>query len=220
MSKRVTLVLLLLMTVVLSGCSGAESDWVGLFIDTWLTTNGLANFIGEEADVGKIIDYVFDEAVGAIAPSPEDTAIDAAEATIRDIEKADDLLESAFATNDMNKIKQAQQLRPDDFTYHEAEAAQWMVEGNGAAASSATTASDLLVIDFVEQGGDCRSARLNQLQTRRNILVQQLDDALVKKNLNVQSNINEEIGRVDDEIQKILAGDPNLFCTQIGADKQ
>jgi hypothetical protein len=215
---RTKLFLVILICLLLTGCSDGESFWVEAFMDTWLTSNGVATELGGEVNLEKLIGNLLDNAVDEVTNGEQATALDFAENNLNDIKEADELLETAITLNDPEDIKKAQELRPDDVTYVEAEAVIWLVSGNDAASRTSTTAADEITIQFVEKGGDCRSARLNQLQIRRKLLVEKLDDPLVKNSPNLEDKIYTEIGQVDDEIQKLTSGQPSLFCARFGAD--
>ena len=47
-----------------------------------------------------------------------------------------------------------------------------------------------------------------------------MNDIVVENTPAIEDSIWREIDMVDGEIQSILAGKANLFCAQIGADKQ
>ena len=189
MNKKTIILGILLTCIFLGGCSGAQSDWFAAAVETWFNVNGFAVQEGLEVDLDKLVGYLIDQAVDEYVNGDEANALDAARDILADIELADQYLENALDTNDTNDIKKARNLRPDDVTYVEAEVAIWMASGNNAAAMTAINESDLITANFVSQGGDCRSSRLNQLRVRREMLVGQLVVPSVKKDL----AINDEI---------------------------
>jgi hypothetical protein len=202
----------------LNGCSDAGADWFVTAVETWFNANGFAVQEGLEVDLDKMVGYLIDQAVDEYTNSDEANALDAARGTLADIELADQHLENALDSNNPNEIEKAKNLRPDDITYVEAEVAIWMTSGNNAAVRTSINESDRITANFVSQGGNCRAARLNQLRTRQEMLVRQLDDPTVENDIVVKDNINQMLGDVDSEIQSILGEADNLFCAQLGAD--
>ena len=219
MNKKTFILGMLLTCIFLGGCSDAQSDWFAVAAETWFNVNGFAVEEGLEVDLDKLVGNLIDQAVDEAVNGDEANALDAARDTLADIEQADQYLENALGSNNPNEIEKAQNLRPDDVTYVEAEVAIWMTSGNNAAVRTAINESDLITANFVSQGGDCRAARLNQLRVRQEMLVRQLDDPTVENDLVVKDNINQMLGEIDTEINAILGEAPNLFCAQLGADK-
>ena len=218
MNKKIVILCILLVSIFLGGCDGAQSDWFAAAVETWFNANGFAVQEGLEVDLDKLVGYLIDQAVDEYTNSEEANALDAARDTLRDIEQADQHLETALNTNNPNEIEKAQNLRPDDVTYVEAEVAIWITSGNNAAVRTAINDSDRITANFVVQGGNCRAARLNQLRTRQEMLVRQLDDPTVENDIVVKDNINQMLGDIDTEIQSILGEQENLFCARLGAD--
>ena len=219
MNKKIVILCMLLASIFLSGCDGAQSDWFAAAVETWFNVNGFAVQEGIEVDLEELVGNLIDQAVDDYVNGEEANALDAARDTLADIEMADQYLENALDTNSPNEIEKAQNLRPDDVIYVEAEVAIWMTSGNNAAVRTAINESDRITANFVDQGGDCRAARLNQLRTRQEMLVRQLDDPTVENDIVVKDNINQMLGDIDTEIQSILGEAQNLFCAQLGADK-
>jgi hypothetical protein len=209
---------MLLICISLSSCSDAELDWFATAVETWFNVNGIAVEEGLDVDLGEVAGLLIDQAVDEYTNSEQANALDFARENIEEMELADQHLENALDSNNPNEIAKAKELRPDDVTYVEAEVAIWMTSGNNAAVRTAINESDLITANFVSQGGNCRSARLNQLRTRQEMLVRQLDDPVVEKDLVVQDNIYHMLGEVDTEIQSILGESENLFCARLGAD--
>ena len=218
MSKKIVILGMLLASIFLSGCDGAQSDWFAVAVETWFNANGFAVQEGGEVDLDKLIGYLIDQAVDDYVNGEEANALDAARDSLADIEMADQHLETALNSNNPNEIAKAQNLRPDDVTYVEAEAAIWITSGNNAAVQTAINESDRITANFVVQGGNCRAARLNQLRTRQEMLIRQLDDPTVENDIVVKDNINQMLGDVDTEIQSILGDAENSFCARLGAD--
>lgn len=224
MNKNFVIVGIFLFCFLLSGCSGAQSDWFAASIEIWFNVNGFATQEGLDVDLDKLVGYLIDQAVDEYVNGEEANALDAARNTLEDIEKADHYLEAAFTSStiselsakSIDEIEKAQELRPDDITYQEAEVAIWMVNGNDAAVQSAISDSDKIVLDFIKQGGDCQSAILNQLRTRREMLIRQLDNLSIANDIVIKDNINQMIGEVDDEINRILSGEKIGFCEDLG----
>jgi len=218
MNKKTVILCMLLASIFLSGCDGAQSDWFALAVETWFNANGFAVQEGGEVDLDELAGYLIDQAVDDYVNGEEANALDAARDSLADIEMADQHLETALNSNNPNEIAKAQNLRPDDVTYVEAEVAIWMTSGNSAAVQTAINDSDRITANFVAQGGNCRNARLNQLRTRQEMLIRQLDDPAVKNDIVVKNDINQMLGDVDSEIQSILGEAENSFCARLGAD--
>lgn len=218
MNKKIVILGMLLASIFLGGCDGAQSDWFAAAVETWFNANGFAVQEGMEVDLDELVGYLIDQAVDDYVNGEEANALDAARDTLADIELADQHLENALGSNNPNEIEKAQNLRPDDVTYVEAEVAIWMTSGNNAAVQTAINDSDRITANFVAQGGNCRATRLNQLRTRQEMLVKQLDDPTVENDIFVKDNINQMLGDVDTEIQSILGEAENSFCARLGAD--
>jgi len=218
MNKKILFLVMFIACLFLNSCSGAGLDWFATAIETWFDANGFAVEEGLEVDLEKLVGHLIDQAVDDYTNSEEANAIDAAKDVLEDIELADQYLENSLNTNSVSEIEKAQELRPDDITYVEAEVAIWMTTGNNAAVRTSINESDLMTANFVDQGGDCRSARMNQLRIRQEMLVKQLDDPVVENDLVVQDNIYQMLGDIDHEINGLLGEADNLFCAQLGAD--
>lgn len=216
MNKKIITLGMVLVCIFIGSCSDAQLDWFAASADVWLNLNGLAVQEGLEVDLDKLVGYLIDQAVDEYTNSDEANSLDAARDTLADIEQADQYLETALDSNNPNEIEKAQNLRPDDVTYVEAEVAIWMTSGNNAAVQTAMNESDRITANFVVQGGNCRTARLNQLRTRQEMLIRQLDDPTVENDIVVKDNINQMLGDVDTEIQAIIGEAENLFCDRIG----
>ena len=221
MNKNTVIIILLLSCLLLTGCSGAQSDWLAIAFASWFNTNGLATQEGD-VDLGKLGGYVAGQTVGIFTNSNEANALVAARDVLVDIEQADDYLKSGLRNNNVAEIEKAQELRPEDFTYHEAEAAIWAVEGNGAAVQSSFTESDKIAGYSIKQAGKqngiCRTTRLSQLRTRRDMLVTQVDDVDNVRDSPTHDEMINLIDQVDAEINALVAGAPNDFCVSLGEE--
>ena len=223
MNKKIITLGMVLACIFLGSCSGAQSDWFFASADVWLNINGIAVQEGLEVDLDKLVGFLIDQAVDEYTNSEEANALDAARGTLADIEQADQYLEQAFTSStvselagkSIDEIKKAQELRPDDITYHEAEVAIWMVNGNEAAAQSAMDKSDKMVIESIDQGMDCKSALLNQMRIRREMLIRQLDNPSVENDIVTKDNINQMIGKVDDQILRNNSLEGDWYCHDI-----
>jgi hypothetical protein len=94
----------------------------------------------------------------------------------------------------------------------------WIIEGNNASARNATTKSDMIVEDAVERGGDCRSARINQLRIRRNLMEEKVNYFETQNDQTALANLAAAIEEIDIEITALTTGQPNGFCAGLGAD--
>ena len=217
MNKNTVIIILLLSCLLLTGCSGAQSDWLAIAFASWFNANGLATQEGD-VDLGKLGGYVAGQTVGNFTNSNEANALVAARDVLVDIEQADDYLKSGLRNNNVAEIEKAQELRPEDFTYHEAEAAIWAVEGNSAAVQSSFTESDKIAGYSIKQGGNCRTTRLSQLRTRRDMLVTQVDDIDNDLDSPTHDEMINLVDQVDAEINALVAGAPNDFCASLGEE--
>lgn len=216
MNRHTIILSLLLVALLVSGCSDNQVDWAISAFEVWYGTHGLD--LGEGPDAAKLIGTAVDKAIGQVTNSDEETALTACETTLKDIEQADEHMDYGFTFNDVEEIRKAQQLRPKDYTYHEAEAVVWIVEGNNASVRNATSKSDLLVEDAVSSGGDCRSARLNQLRIRRNLLQEKVNFFVTQGDQAALANFTAAIEQVDTEMHALTTGQPSTFCASLGAD--
>lgn len=216
MNKRIYFILLLLVVLLFSGCSDKQVDWALSAFEVWYGTHGVD--LGEGVDLVRAINTGIDMYAGKVTNSDQATALTACDQVMADIEQADEYMDYGFSFNDVKEIQKAQQLRPDDVTYHEAEAVVWIIEGNNASVRNATSNSDAIIEDAVYHGGDCRSARLNQLRIRRNLLAEKVNDPRTQDDQTALANLTAAIEEIDIEISALLNGQPNNFCTYLNAD--
>jgi hypothetical protein len=207
--------ILLLLLLLLTSCTDNQVDWALDVFESWADAEGVN--LSKGVDIGKATGYVAGQIADRIIYSDEYAALEMTH-DLDKIKRADAIMDLAITSNNPDDLRTAKDIRPWDYKYSEAEAVLWMIKGNNAATNSSITTADSLAARMVEEGGDCRTARLNQLRVRRKLLLDKLDDPLVTKDAALQGKIYTAIGEVDNEIQALTGGQANNFCERLGKD--
>jgi hypothetical protein len=113
----------------------------------------------------------------AVAGSTGDNELDAAlEAgpVVHNFHQADKLSDQGLAEGDVDKIDQAINMRPDDWSYYDKKAAVLVIQGNATEAERSLEEAEWLVDDRIQNGGDCKTLKLNLYRNREQALLSQL----------------------------------------------
>ncbi len=159
---RITFCVLLLFSL-LTGCS--EGDWEYLFwgLMVWGEEHNI--IVDEEFQPGALAAVIASDTVDDWRNAPETVQLDGLD-VIKKIEMANDLSDQALKELDPEKMEEAINLRPDDWTLYENDAILWAAKDNGAAAAQMIEEADARLKESLEYGDDCVEARRAQLSRR------------------------------------------------------
>jgi tetratricopeptide (TPR) repeat protein len=110
---------------------------------------------------------------GSTGDSELDAALEAGP-VVHTLHQADKLSDEGLAEGDLGKIDQAISLRPDDWSYYDKKAAVLINQGNVIEAERSFEESEWLVDDRIQNGGDCKTLKLNLYRNREQALLSQL----------------------------------------------
>ncbi len=167
-NKIILLLVLLLPILFLTGCEDADWDLLEIAFESWAEENNLLEN-GQWQPDGMVVKVVEDK-VAEITNQNAAVQLDALNA-VRDMEKATQLADEAMLDLDTAKMSSAVSLRPHDWTLYEKESAVWIANQNEAAARTARTRSDDLLLESVANGGNCLELREQQLRKRADSLL-------------------------------------------------
>ncbi len=145
-NKIILLLVLLLPILFLTGCEDADWDLLEIAFESWAEENNLLEN-GQWQPDGMVVKVVEDK-VAEITNQNAAVQLDALNA-VRDMEKATQLADEAMLDLDTAKMSSAVSLRPHDWTLYEKESAVWIANQNEAAARTARTRSDDLLLESV-----------------------------------------------------------------------
>ena len=141
---------------------------------------------------------------GTTGDPEADAALDAG-LVVHTLETADNLAQKGAEEGDMEKIQAAIGMRPGDWSYHEQKGALLLGQGDQAGAEQAFAASNALVLERVNNGGDCSSYALNMLRHREQALLTQL-------NRNPSAELELRLQSVRFEISNLESGNALSSC--------
>lgn len=111
---------------------------------------------------------------GTTGDSELDAALEAGP-IVYNFHQADKLSEQGLAEGDTAKIDQAISMRPDDWSYYDKKAAVLIQQGNAADGYRQFEESESLVSERIDNGGDCKTLKLNLYRNRESALLSQLE---------------------------------------------
>jgi hypothetical protein len=162
--KSIAFVLLLfLLSFVLSGCDEFDQALVMDILAVWVFDD--SSIEGIEAKVVDIAQKAWEQTTKEFISAEEAVQLNGLD-VIADIERADELSKEGLTPANEHLMDEALELRPEDWRIRERDAVLWTMNGNSAATMSAEDISDGLLMDQVNNGGDCISLRLQQLRYR------------------------------------------------------
>jgi hypothetical protein len=208
--KIILFLILTLPILFLSACSDlSDADWELLEVafESWAEENGLLENDQWQPD-GVVIKAV-EKTIGDFNNQKEFVELDGLD-VVRDIEKADDLAADAMMENDLNKMKSAIELRPNDWRLREQNAIIWN-KGFPPNLDNIFVDSDNIIMEQIQQGGDCVKLRTQQLEYRETLLSDFLIDCSKKSDCNA-SNLVFELENVQEKLYHIYDGDPIAVC--------
>lgn len=165
--QRTQIILLVLVCpLLLTACSDFEWSIIFDYFVVWAEENGWV--ADEQVMPGAIAADLGQDALDDLLNTDLKVQLDGLD-VVGDIQKSEALAAEALAAHDPSMLDAAKELRPNDWTIYETEAVIWGAAQNGAAADDALFGSDERLRQSLEQGGDCLSARREQLETRLTI---------------------------------------------------
>jgi hypothetical protein len=210
-TRKILVVLILLLPVLLlTSCEDADWDLLEIAFESWAEENGLVEDGAWQPD-GVVVKAVEDK-VAEITNQNAAVQLDGVNA-VRDMEKATELADEAMLDLDIAKMSSAVSLRPNDWRLHEQEGVVWLANANGAAAQTAFTNADELLLESLQSGGDCFAMRRTQLENR----MFALSDALAAVRLENPGGpafevLQVENRRVADELSMMSTSQQSDFC--------
>ncbi len=206
--KLLLLLIIAISILFLTSCEDlSDDDWelVEIAFESWAEENGLLENDQWQPD-GVVIKAVEDTVKG-ITNSEKDVQLDGLD-VIRDIEKADDLAEMAWLTNDGDKMKEAVNMRPDDWRLHEQDDAFTLDRDNISEGYS--NESDSIIREQVKRGADCVNLRIKQLEYRASLL-----EPLRNQNSETHMEMQKIQLQAQEELQGIYATGQTPFCDEL-----
>jgi hypothetical protein len=166
--QRILLLLILTLPVLLlSGCEDADLDLLEMVFEAWAEENGL--YKDGEYKPQNVVEKAVDDYLGQFTNSDTSTQFDGV-AVVRDIQEADKIANEAMAAMDQDKLKEAIELRPNDWRLREQMGVLKTSETRVGISTQQFDESDELIQDLVEQGADCMSLHKQQLDYRESLL--------------------------------------------------
>jgi len=142
---------------------------------------------------------------GTTGDNELDAALEAGP-VIHNFHQADKLADQGLDEGDTEKIDQAINLRPDDWSYYDKRAAVLINQGNQQEAERNFEESEWLVDDRIENGGNCKVLKLNMYRNREQALLSQLAG-----NENNEALLNA-LDETQSEIYYLENNDPKSLC--------
>jgi len=159
-----------LLSSFVTACESGDTDFLIEMGKEWATEHKVLNEDGSPNLVAISM-----RAFGVSTGDPAaDAALDAG-IVVKKLETADDLAQAGAESGNMSQIQSAIALRPGDWSYREQEGALLLAVGDKEGSDQAFAASNLLVQERINNGGDCTGYALNMLRHREKALLTQLD---------------------------------------------
>jgi hypothetical protein len=213
-TKTALMVLILLAAFSVASCDEMDSKLMEAVIVNWLG--------GVDADMYDTADKVLtgltrkaiQQTVDQVTNTEESIQLEGFD-VVEDIETANNMSDRALEDLDTAKMASAVKMRPGDWRIQEKDGAVWLANGNAAAAQTAFTNSDEMLLQSLSHGGDCAALRTQQLQTRLQTLIAAEATCASKascKNAD-QLALRDEIERIKGLLQAAdSAGGIPAFC--------
>lgn len=167
--KLILILMICLPALFLSGCWDVDEEILEIVVESWAEHNGLIKD-GKISPI-PIVQKVAEDTIRDFTNDEPFIQLDGLD-VIRDIEKADQLADEAMVNLDTAKMSSAVSIRPHDWTLQEKDAAVWLAHGNAAAAQTAFSRSDDILLESVAKGEDCIQLRQHQLKVRRDTILE------------------------------------------------
>ena len=168
------LLVLALLLPLLSACEDTEMlDFLAELAVEWAREKGILT-AENNVDWIQVGAYQLQRfAAGTTGDSELDAALEAGP-VVHNFHQADKLSQQGLEEGDVDKIDQAIDLRPDDWSYYDKKAAVLYSQGNAIEAERNFEEAEWLVEDRIKSGGDCKMLKLNLYRNRESALLSQL----------------------------------------------
>lgn len=144
--------------------------------------------------------------IGASSVDQEASSALKAARVVNKLTQADTLADDGLRQRNLSKIDEAIALRPGDWSLRDRRAALMMAQGDDDAAGRALNEADELVEEQIEEGGDCKSLRLNLLNNRRRAFATAAE-------VNPENrSIREELERTQQQIENVETDRAGSAC--------
>jgi hypothetical protein len=217
--QRLLLILIFTLPVLfLSGCEDADLDLLEMVFEAWAEENGL--YEDGEYKPQNVVEKAVDDYLGSFTNSEVSTQFDGI-GVVRDIEKADQLVNEAWEETDEEKIEKAIDLRPYDWRLREQHGIFTLSQDDQEGWE--LMHSDWIIEDMIKNGADCVQLRTEQLEYRVALLHEKIvdegelvqdpdDEAYDAGFLLAQYEMQREQINAQDELHKIYATGQTRFC--------
>jgi len=210
------LALVLLLVPLLAGCNDADSEAVAQLAVDWAVEKGLMSYNCSgpsqsdcEYDLNEtsLAVYIGLAKVGTMLgrSSEMQAALDAGDVVLAQ-EQADELVQAGAAEGNLEKIDQAIEARPDDWSYRDQRGALLLVQGDIEGADASFAQAEQLVEKRVADGESCYVLQRNLLNNRIAALETQLD----KDPGNAE--LNDRYAGAHEQLQALENGGPADPC--------
>jgi hypothetical protein len=215
-SRWPILLLFILATPLLSACEDAEAEYMAQLAVDWAVQKGIMS-LNCSGPGGTDCEYDLNETMlgiyiggvklgTAFGRSPElQAALDAGDVILNQ-EQADELVKAGAESGDLDKIDQAIEARPEDWSYRDQRGAVLLSQGNVQAADASFAEAEALVQERISAGESCQALQRNLLNNRIAALETQLE-----KNP-ADAELNDRFAGAHEELQALESGGPGSPC--------
>ncbi len=224
-SRHLVAILVLLVPLLLTGCSGAQIDFIIELAMDWAIEKNLITMgcpppydaedchlsvntveiarwkASQNSTLGGAMSLF-----GVEAPDPDVAAALSAGEVVYDLEQADSLAHQGLEEEDLEKVDEAISMRPGDWSYHDRRAALLLSQGDDDAAQASLDASESLIQSRIDDGGDCVSLRLNMLRHREQAL------SIQAQRHPENASLLEQLDGARSQIQALEEGSAESLC--------
>ena len=168
------LLIVSLLLPLLSACEDTEMvDFLAELAVEWAQEKGILN-AENNVDWIQLGAYQLQRfAAGTTGDSELDAALEAGP-VVHNLHQADELSEQGLEEGNVDKIDQAIDMRPDDWSYYDKKAAVLYKQGNVQDAEWNMRESESLVMDRIQNGGNCKVLNFNLYRNREQAILSQL----------------------------------------------
>lgn len=214
--KAIMLALVLLITPLLVSCEDSDAEAIAQLAMDWAQEKGIMTLRCEgegqtncQYDLNEVALGVYITGVKLATSwdrSPEmQAALDAGDVVLNQ-EEADELAERGAREGDLDMINQAIEARPEDWSYHDQQAAVLLANGKVEDAEDSFSTAEALVDERIMNGGDCFVLQRNLLTNR----ISALEIQLGKYPDNVE--LKDRYAAATQELEILESGGPGNPC--------
>jgi len=205
--KRALLILgISIQAFLLVGCS--DTELVGFLFGSWLSETQIVQ--GDSINWEALANEIAEDRKKILTNDQEAVSLAGFE-VIGSLEKADELAEEGAAQQDLEKINQAIDQRPQDWSYVEKLGAVKMALGDSNDANNEFENADTLVINNSHSYTGCITNRTNQLRHRISALSEQLNISVSTPGVN-PAEVQKALEDTQKELDTIQETGKTDFC--------